>query len=36
MTKGDEGGEEGQNQDFYGNILFEWPLKGAYIIFLIL
>ena len=26
MTKGDKGGRGVKNRDFYGDILFEWPL----------
>ena len=27
VTNGDKGGEGVKNQDFYGDILFEWPPK---------
>ena len=27
MKNGDKGGGGGKNRDFYGDILFEWPLR---------
>ena len=27
VTNGDEGGGGVKNRDFYGDILFEWPLR---------
>ena len=29
VTSGDKGGEGVKNRDFYGDILFEWPLIGT-------
>ena len=30
MTNGDKGGGGVKNRDFYGDILFEWPLNDDY------